>query len=237
MPKGKWIAYTAEERAWLYANREMVISDYHRAFVERFGRADVSLMNLHSLRKREGWSTGRSGYFQKGEAPHNKGKPCPEGKGGKHPNARRTQFRKGNEPHNTRHLGHERVDPKDGYVYVSIAETNPHTGYERRYVLKHKWAWEQANGPLPEGHALKCLDSNRQNCDPTNWEAVPRALLPRLAGGNRYRRKLAYDDAAPEVRPSVLALARLEHAAKQARRGEPVSDAYKLDPTYTGEGA
>jgi hypothetical protein len=34
--------------------------------------------------------------------------------------------------------------------------------------------------------ALKCLDGNKQNTDPSNWEAVPRALLPRLAGGNRY---------------------------------------------------
>jgi len=237
MPKGSWITYSAGERAWLEENRAMVISEYHRAFVERFGRDDVSLTNLHSLRKREGWLTGRSGHFVKGAAPHNKGKPCEPGKGGNHPNARRTQFRKGTEPHNTRHLGHERIDPKDGYVYVSIDETNPHTGYKRRYVLKHKWAWEQANGPLPKGHALKCLDGNRQNCDPTNWEAVPRALLPRLAGGNRYHRKLAYDDAAPEVRPAIMAVAKLDHAAKRARKGEHVSDPCKLAPTYPGEGA
>ena len=63
--------------------------------------------------------------------------------------------------------------------------------------------------------ALKCLDGDKQNCDPANWEAVPRALLPRLAGGNRYRRVLAFDDAAPEVRLSILAIAKLEHAARQ----------------------
>jgi hypothetical protein len=205
----------------------MVIGDYARAFNEQFGR-EISAHALHALRKRKGWKTGRTGCFQRGSEPHNKGKPCPEGRGGRHPNARKTQFRKGNLPHNANYLGHERVDPKDGYVYVSVDETNPHTGFERRYVLKHKWLWEKANGPLPRGHALKCLDGNRQNTDPSNWEAVPRSLLPRLAGGNRYRKVLAFDDAAPELRPSILALAKLECAARQrAKPGRPNDTAIK----------
>lgn len=217
MPKGKAISYSAEEMAWLEANRAMVISDYAAAFAAEFGRV-IDPKNLHALRKRKGWKTGRTGQFAKGQEPMNKGRKCEPGKGGLHPNARKTQFRKGNEPHNTRHLGHERIDPKDGYVYVSVAEANPYTGYERRYVLKHKWLWEQANGPLPKGYALKCLDGDRTNCAPENWEAVPRALLPRLAGGNRYRRILSFDEAASELKPTILALAKVEHAVKQARR-------------------
>lgn len=218
MPKGKSIAYSAGEMAWLEAHRGLVISDYHRQFCETFSRTDVDLKHLHALRKRKGWFTGRSGHFVKGETPHNKGKKCKPGKGGNHPNARKTQFRKGQLPHNANYLGHERIDPKDGYVYVSVAETNPHTGYERRYVLKHLWLWQQANGPLPEGHCLKCLSADRTNCDPSNWEAIPRALLPRLAGGNRYAPKLAYDDAPDELKPTVLAIAKLEHAARKVRR-------------------
>lgn len=218
MPKGKWITYSADEMAWLEANRLMVISDYHAAFVEAFGRDDVSAVNLHSLRKRKGWSTGRTGCFAKGSTPHNKGKKCEPGKGGRHPNARRTQFKKGNLPHNTRHLGHERIDAEDGYVYISVAETNPHTGFERRYVLKHVWLWEKANGPIPDGHCLKCLDGDKLNTDPSNWECIPRALLPRLAGGNRHRKVLAFDDAEPEVKPVLLTLAKLEHATRQKRK-------------------
>lgn len=213
MPKGQIIPYSAEEMAWLEANRLLVIGDYARQFNERFGR-DVPAKNLHALRKRKGWRTGRTGCFEKGQTPANKGKKCEPGKGGNHPNARRTQFRKGNEPHNTRYLGHERVS-QDGYVEISVDESNPHTGYSRRYVLKHRWLWEQANGPVPKGHALKCLDGNRQNTDPANWQAVPRSLLPRLAGGNRYRRVLAYDDASPEVRPVLLTVAKLAHAARK----------------------
>lgn len=217
--KGRRIVYSAEELGWLEEHRTLPISDYHARFVAAFGRSDVAAEHLHALRKRKGWKTGRTGQFVKGQEPLNKGKPCAPGKGGNHPNARRTQFRKGQEPHNTRYLGHERVS-KDGYVEISVDQPNPHTGYHRRYVLKHKWLWEQANGPVPEGHALKCLDGNRQNTDPSNWEPVPRAILPRLAGGNRYHRKLPYDHAAPEVRPAIMAVAKLRHAVKVKGSGQ-----------------
>lgn len=207
--KGRAIAYSAEEMAWLEDNRLMVISEYHAAFAERFGRDDVSLINLHSLRKRKGWKTGRTGQWVKGEEPHNKGKPFPS-----RGRSAQTQFKKGQQPHNTNYLGHERINASDGYVYISVAETNPHTGYERRYVLKHLWLWEQANGPVPEGHCLKSRDGDRSNTDPANWQCIPRAILPRLAGGNRYHRVLAYDDAPDELKPTIMATAKLVHALK-----------------------
>ena len=210
--KGRAIPYSARELAWIKAHSTDNRAEMCAAFNRKFGR-DIALKNINALCKRNGWLTGRTGCFEKGQEPHNKGVPCAPGKGGRHPNARRTQFKKGQEPHNTHYLGHERVS-KDGYVEVSIDETNPHTGYQRRYVLKHRHEWEKVNGPIPEGHALKCLSSDKTNCDPTNWEAVRRALLPRLAGGNRYRRRLAYDDAPQELKPTVLLAAKLHHAAK-----------------------
>jgi hypothetical protein len=211
--KGRAIKYSAQELAWLEANRGMVIGDYYRAFQKRFQRQDVSANNLHALRKRKGWKTGRTGQFQTGQKPHNKGKKMPF-----HPNSARTQFKKGNLPHNANHLGHERVS-KDGYVEISIDERNPHTGYERRYVLKHRYLWEKANGPVPEGMCLKCRDGNKTNTDPENWILIPRALLPRLNGGKSGKHP-KYDEAEPELRPTILAVAQLSHAAKQAKSGE-----------------
>lgn len=210
--KGRSIKYTEAQIAWLKANRRLVISEYHKLFCARFKRSDVSAMNLNALRKRMGWKTGRTGQFVKGQEAHNKGKKCAPGQGGRHPNARRTQFKKGHQPHNTNYEGHERIS-KDGFVEISVSERNPHTGFERRYVLKHKWLWEKQNGPVPEGYALKCLDSNRLNTDPKNWEAVPRAILPRLNGG-RGKQLVAYDDAPPELKPTILATAKLHHRVK-----------------------
>jgi hypothetical protein len=210
--KGARIIWSKAEEGWLREHGALPAGELVAAFRARFGREEVSPVNLVAKRKRMGIRTGRNGRFEKGHPPQNKGCKMPF-------NARSaaTQFKKGNLPHNTRYLGHERMT-SDGYVEISVAETNPHTGYERRYVLKHRWAWEKVNGKLPPGMALKCLDGDKTNCDPANWEAVPRALLPRLAGGNRYRRVLAFDDAPPELKPAVLATAKLAHAAK-TRRG------------------
>lgn len=207
--KGRWITYSHEELAWLSDNRILPIADYHRAFCEAFDRYDVSAANINALRKRKGWKTGRTGRFEKGQTPQNKGKKCAPGTGGRHPNARRTQFKKGRLPHNTKYLGHERLS-KEGYIEISVAERNPHTGFERRHVLKHRWLWEQANGPVPKGMALKCL-GDRTNTDPSNWELVPRALLPRLNG----RSGRAYDHAPQELKPTIMAVAKLEQRVRE----------------------
>jgi hypothetical protein len=214
--KGRHRRFGAEEMAWLEANHTLPIAEYHAGFVAAFPREDVRPQNLHALRKRMGWRTGRTGCFVKGQEPLNKGVACAPGTGGRHPNARRTQFRAGALPHNTKGAGHERIDTKDGYVILIVAETNPWTGAATKPVHKHRWLWEQKYGPIPEGMALKCL-GDKLNCDPSNWELIPRALLPRLNGG-RNKKHIAFDDAPPELRPAILAVARLDHAVRKRSR-------------------
>jgi hypothetical protein len=207
--KGHWIAYSGKELDFIKRRSRLSRRELHAEFSKRFRRSDVTVVNLHALCKRMGWYTGRTGQIEKGAVPHNKGKKCAPGSGGRHPNARKTQFKKGGLPHNTNYAGHERIS-KDGYVEISVNETNPHTGFERRYVLKHRWLWEQANGPLPDGMCLKCKGDTR-NTDPSNWEAVPRALLPRLNG--RFGR--GYDAAPDELKPTIMAVAKLEHRLRE----------------------
>jgi len=206
--KGQAIRYSAAELAFVRKHCAMPRPALHAAFCKAFDREDVSRSNINALCKRNGWLTGRTGHFQKGQPSHNKGKKMPF-----HPNSARTRFKKGQEPHNTKQLGHERLT-RDGYVEISVAETNPHTGYPRRYVQKHRWLWEKLHGPVPEGHCLKSLDGNKANTDPANWECIPRALLPRLSG----RHTRAYDPAPAALKPLIMATAKLEHKARQARK-------------------
>lgn len=215
--KGRAIIYSDAEMAWLEANCTLVISEYHRGFCEAFDR-DVSAVNLHALRKRKGWKTGRTGCFEKGSVPHNKGVPCAEGRGGRHPNARKTQFQKGHGRSGVavqlyKPIGTERYD-KNGYLQRKVNDGFP---LQRRWRFVHVINWEAVNGPVPKGYALKCLDGNKLNTDPTNWEAVPRALLPRLAGGTR-KQHVAYDDAPAELKPAILSVAKLEYELR--RRGQ-----------------
>lgn len=207
--KGTAISYTANELGWIKRHCVKPRRDAHAEFCRTFGRTDVSLINFNALCKRKGWATGRTGHFPKGHVPYNLGIKRPF-----NANSAMTQFKKGGIPHNVKYLGHERVS-KDGYVEISVAETDPHTGFWRRYVLKHKYLWEQQHGPVQAGHVLKCLDGNCLNTDPSNWTQIPRSLLPFLNG----HRGPNYDQAAPDVKPAILTLAKLKHA-RGLRKGK-----------------
>ena len=211
--KGRPIPYSSEELAWVEERRKWPRRDLCKAFCERFDR-DVSSDAIKVLCLRKGWKTGRNGRFPPGNVPANKGQKMPY-----NANSARTQFKKGQKPQNTKHLGHERVGT-DGYVCISIDEVNPHTGFERRYVQKHRYLWEQMHGPIPPKMVLKCLDCDKTNTDPSNWVLIPRGMLPRLNG--IYGRD--YDNAPPELKPAIFRTAELEHRAREARelkdRGE-----------------
>lgn len=208
--KGRRLNYSADELSWIKARCRDDRKATHAAFCDHFGRTDVSLVNLNSLCKRNGWLTGRTGRFDPGQVPPNKGKKMPF-----NPNSAKTQFKKGQVPHTHRGAGHERVDKKTGYVVMIVDEPNPWTGAATRPVQKHRWLWEREHGPLHDEMVLKCLDGDKINTDPANWEPIPRAMLPRLNG--RFGR--GYDQAPAEVKPVLMATAKLEHVARQKKRG------------------
>lgn len=211
--KGRAITYLPQELAWIEVRKDMPRAELHAMFCAFWQRDDVALGAFKNLCKRKRWMTGRTGCFSMGQVPINKGKPMP-------PEVRAkclaTTFKAGQLPHNYRGPGHERIDSKDGYVIMIVAEKNPWTGADTRPVHKHRYLWEQVNGPVPDGHVLKCLDGDKKNCAPENWEAIPQALLPRL---NTRWSGVKYDDAAPELKPAVMIVAKLDHAARQARTG------------------
>jgi hypothetical protein len=197
---------SAAELAWLRDNCTLPIADYHQEFCKAFRREDLLAEQLHALRKREGWRTGRTGRFEKGRTPTNKGKPRSYNE-----NSARTQFKKGNRSgvavDKYLPIGTERV--RDGYLVRKIHDGLP---MQSRWRAVHLLIWEAAHGPIPEGMALKCK-GERGNPAPDNWEAVPRAMLPRL--NNRWGR--SYDEAAAELRPTIMAVARLEQQISDRR--------------------
>lgn len=215
--EGRYRLYSADEAKWLRENCTLEISKYHRGFCDAFNRTDRSPAQLHALRHRKGWRTGRTGCFPKGHEPANKGKICPEGKGGRHPNARKTQFRKGSLSGRAaeikKPLGFERLT-REGYIERKINNGMP---LQARWRAVHVINWEAVNGPIPKGHVLKRLDDNKLNTDASNWKAIPRAVLARLNGG-RHKKRLAYDEAPIELKPTIMAAAELHHRAKEAAR-------------------
>lgn len=146
------------------------------------------------------------GRFYKGHKPWNTGT---KGLSLTGPNS--GTFRKGNVPPNRKPLWSERVDRKDGYIWIKVPERDPYTGFPTRYRLKHVWVYEQAHGPVPEGHVVIFKDQNRRNFDPENLEAIKRADLVRI-------NQAGYKNEPDELKPSILALCRLKTKIGERRR-------------------
>lgn len=144
------------------------------------------------------YTTDRTGRFKKGNKPWNAGT---KGQGLTGANA--GSFKKGNVPPNRKPLYSERICPKDGFILIKIPERDPHTGFPTRYKHKHVYIWEQANGPVPAGMVVVFRDSDKLNIEPDNLMLVSRAELLRL-------NRRGYKDTPDELKPSVLALSKLE---------------------------
>lgn len=197
--KTKAFRYTPEHKAFLkdgYAS--LSLPSLTEAFNAKFGMS-MSEMQIRACLRNHRIRSGRTGFFTKGNRPWNTGV-----KGRTPPNS--GQFKPGNMPKNKRRLWSERIS-KDGFVEISVPERNPHTDEPTRFKQKHVWLWEGHHGPVPKDHALIFKDGNRLNCEIGNLMLVTRAELLCLNLHN-------YRATNPELRPSVLALAKVEAKAR-----------------------
>lgn len=104
--------------------------------------------------------SGRTGYFKKGSVPFNKGTKGLT-------TANKTSFKKGIVPHNTLQDGaiRPRVDKRGvPYLYIRISKA--------KWVLYHRYIWEQNHGPIPAKHVVIFIDGNTLNCDAANLKLI-----------------------------------------------------------------
>lgn len=180
----------------------------HAAFVEKFPR-EISLDGFKALCDRLGLRTGRTGRFDKGVFPANKGKKMPF-----NANSARTRFKKG---HRTGHanqvykpIGSTRFS-KEGYLERKIHDGLP---LQSRWRGVHRINWEKKHGAVPTGHVLKCLDGNKLNTAPSNWEVISRAVLARR------NKRFAGATLPPELELTAIAIAKLDVRVGEKRRGK-----------------
>jgi hypothetical protein len=96
--------------------------------------------------------------FSQGHTPWNKGMK------GLDIGGKETQFKKGHVPHNHKSVASERID-EDGYTYIKIADP-------RKWVLKHRYIYEQHHGKLEPHMIVTFRDKNISNFDIENLEAI-----------------------------------------------------------------
>lgn len=196
--------YTEEERQFIkdYFCSGHTYLETVNAYNERFDDV-MTVSRMKGYTGNHKLVNGRTGRFNKGNVPHNKGKPMKVvGR------MAETQFKQGQVPHNTKPIGFERVS-KDGYIEVKVRE-KPENG-RKNFEFKHRLIWEQAHGEIPEGHIVIFLDRNNRNFNLNNL-----ALISRAENLEMYRRNLRTENT--ELTNTGVLIARSYVTAKKRRK-------------------
>jgi hypothetical protein len=134
-----------------------IISFIKNQFEIQLNKIQVkSFMGNHKL------NSGRTGRFESGHIPANKGTHMNSG-------GKETQFKPGHRPWNYKPVGTERVNA-DGYADIKITDPN-------KWETKHILIWEAENGPVPKGHVIIFGDGNRFNFNLDNLILISRREL------------------------------------------------------------
>lgn len=108
---------------------------------------------------------------------------------------KKTTFKNGQLPHNTKYNGHERIN-KDGYIEIRVKKGC--------YKLKHRVVWEKAYGPIAANKQVHFKDGNKQNVTLSNLELIsmqenmlrnskhhiPREVIPTMVLINKLNKKI-----------------------------------------------
>lgn len=167
----------------------MLLSELVAAFNDLF-KTQLSGVALKKTCQRYDINAGNSGQFIAGHTSWNKGLSTPR-------RSVETEFKKGQIPHTYLPVGTE-ITRDEGYIWQKIADPNV-------WHQKHRLIWESVYGPQPKGTTVIFLDGDRLNFDPENLKLITRRELLQL---NRHK----YTQAPPELKPTIMALSKVEVA-------------------------
>lgn len=173
--------YTAEEIEFLRENySEYSVKELTVLFNKQFN-LNVTETAIKTTLTRNKIYSGRTGQWQKGHKPFNKGLKWDDymSKEGQ-ANSRKTCFNSAdrsinNSNHNEVPVGTEAI-AKDGYIKVKI-DNHIGTKDRRWWKFKHHIIYEKDFGPIPKGYNVIFADGNNRNFDKGNLILVSNAEL------------------------------------------------------------
>lgn len=196
----KPIKWTDEMLEFAIANNEKLTrAEIARQLIERLD-ADPRLEARTVSRKlcSLGCKSPRTGGFEKGFTPWNKGVKGYMG-------ANRTSFKKGQNPHNQRPIGSQRICSKDKYVIEKVAEPDV-WGY------KHRMLWQEHHGEIPEDCIIRFIDKDRMNITIDNLICVPQGANSVLNLHNRA------DTNNSDLNKAIILTETLRHEIRKLRK-------------------
>jgi hypothetical protein len=88
----------------------------------------------------------------------------------------------GNKPHNTREVGSTRIDGKDKFLLVKVAD--------KVWIRKEILIWEEVYGKVPKGCVVRVKDTRQNKYDINNLMLISRAHNMKLNTMHRYPEEL-----------------------------------------------
>jgi len=163
--------YSAEEHQFIIDNvKGITLKELTDKFNKKF-KLNVSESAIANQKVKLGVRSGIvGGRFEKGHIPANKGKKgymTPE----QYEKCKATMFKKGNIPANSRPIGSERIDKRDGSILIKIQDGH----LQHNWTSKSRYIYEQAHGKIPKGHKVIFADGNNRNFDLDNLVLVSNA--------------------------------------------------------------
>ena len=189
---GKGVEWTEQEIEDL---REMYPDNYTEDVAIVLGRTcdavtrkafTLGIKKSDEFTKREKRRIAKAGNptrFAKGNVPWN---ACTVGIAGKHPNTKKTQFKKGDLPKNTLQNGAITVRNDNRGVPQKMIRVSL-----GKWVFLSRYNYERFVGPIPKGHVIRFLDGDTMNCDPSNLECVSKRLNMLINSKHGYTREQA----------------------------------------------
>lgn len=147
------------------------VTVYHRAHLFGMKKSAAYMASPAACLLRRDNTVGIAGRFPKGNVPANKGLRRPGWSVGRG-RMQATQFKKGQRSHNWLPIGTVKMDSY-GYLRRKIAATGlGGFGNSAVWEFVHRRVWEDAHGPIAEGHRIWWKDKNHENCALENLELL-----------------------------------------------------------------
>lgn len=157
--------YSKEKIDFLRNNvKGISLKELTKKFNQNFN-CSISEEIIARMKRKLNLTSGVNTRFKKGQTSWNKGRKM---SAEQYEKCKKTMFKKGNLS-NARPIGDERIDI-DGYTYIKVKQPN-------KWVLKHRYLYEQKYGEIPKGYNLIFADGNRQNLNLDNLILVSNAQL------------------------------------------------------------
>lgn len=161
-------------KIWTESDETFLKENYGPMTAIEIGKIlNLSRSSIQNKVNKMGLKGTPKGRFNKGFTPWNKNKKglifSPD-----------TQFKKGHIPIHTQEIGtikirHHKRNNCD-YIYLKITIN--------KWVLYHRYIWEQINGQIPKGHNIQFRDGNTLNVNIDNLYIISRKEQIRNNSGN-----------------------------------------------------